>query len=114
MYLEKANVMWLNESDKTRTNVIYALVFPDNKMYIGQTCCKLGRRIKDHSILSNNPKTKKEKAIKQFREFKVLILDTFKLSETWDNDLKERYWIKKFDSFNNGYNGNDGGVGIRS
>lgn len=112
MYKKRANIIWLSESDKIKTNVIYALVFPNNKMYIGQTMIRLDKRIYGHSIISDKPKSKKEKAINLFKSFKVIILDTFDLSIIHDNDIKERYYIKKFNSLNKGYNSTNGGIGI--
>ena len=106
--LERANVIWLDESDKNKKNVIYMLIFPNWKYYIGQTSQKLWVRIKKgHTNISDKPSNKKECAIKKYKTFHVMILDTCK--DVDELNVKEQYWIELYDTFNNGYNSTTGG-----
>ena len=82
------------------------------KYYIGQTFRNLKTRIAEHYSASksvNSPQTHFMNALRFYDK------------ETWDwsiienvdkekMNVRERYWIIYYDSFENGYNGNYGGV----
>lgn len=53
---------------------IYALIFPDNSVYVGSCTQNLGDRIQNHTTHYMTNKTRKDKAIKKFREFNVSVL----------------------------------------
>lgn len=81
-----------------------------NKSYIGQTSRTVQARWYDHVYREKNFQTKLARAI---RKYKITDWDVQTL-ETCNNDLlnqRERYWIKYYDSFNNGYNCTLGGEG---
>lgn len=65
--------------DIPKTNVIYCLTFPNNKIYIGQTRNVLETRIKQHCFDSFNPNrvdfnSKKGRAVRKYMTFTVSIL----------------------------------------
>lgn len=106
--VERANVIWLDESDKDKTNVIYMLIFPNWKYYIGQTSQKLYERIsRGHSRILDNPRNRKDRAVKKYKTFHVMVLDNCK--DLDELNIKEQYWIELYDTFNNGYNSTTGG-----
>lgn len=79
----------------------------NNKRYIGQTTQKLSNRIKGHKYDAKNKdrgKTYFYKAIRKygfnFFEWKILEKN-IKINEL---NEKETYWIKHYDTVNNGYN----------
>lgn len=53
---------------------IYALIFPDNSIYIGSCTQNLGDRIQNHATHYMPNRTRKDKAIKKFRAFRVVVL----------------------------------------
>lgn len=104
--MEKANVIWLDESDRHKSNVIYMLIFPNWKYYIGQTRTLLYHRIYRHSwIQSSNRKI--SNAIRKYKTFHVMVLDNCK--DLDELNVREQYWIELYDTFNNGYNSTTGG-----
>lgn len=105
----KSNPFYLfniNDNDRCKRGVIYRLIFPDGKSYIGQTKRCLIDRILEHSFKIENPKSKKEIAIRDFKMFNVEVLDYGS-----NLDYLEQYYINKFDSYNNGYNSTPDGQG---
>lgn len=91
---------------KSSKNVIYALIFPDGKYYIGQTTRCLDARIKEHALIIDNPRSKKEIAIHKFKTFTVEVLFKSSYSNNVRDflDKMERLFIKEYDSYHNGYN----------
>lgn len=91
---------------KSSKNVIYALIFPDGKYYIGQTRRCLDTRIKEHALIIDNPRSKKEIAIHKFKTFTVEVLYKSSHSNCSSDflDRMERLFIKDFNSYHNGYN----------
>lgn len=53
---------------------IYALVFPDNSVYIGSCTQNLGDRIQNHATHYLSNRTRKDKAIAEFKAFSVVVL----------------------------------------
>lgn len=99
--------------------IIYKYTSPSNKVYIGQTIHE-HRRYMTHK--RGDGDTKFCRAIRKYG-FENL---TYEVIFTIDNedrkrikeklDFMERYYIRKYDSFKNGYNmtlGGDGGAGIK-
>lgn len=95
---------------------IYKITSPSGKCYIGLTK-NFKQRMKQHEKDSKKGKRVFYKAITKygFNNFKKEILEVVEC-ETREElykklEEKEKFYIKKFDSFNNGYNGTEGGEG---
>lgn len=97
-----ANNVYLNNVNSVRvtfdgcefTNIgmyVYALIFPDNTIYVGAASQNLANRIQNHATHYINGRTRKDLAIKTHREFKVVVLRECSCYE----ELKyyERYYI---------------------
>ena len=52
---------------------IYALIFPDNSVYIGSCTQNLWDRIQNHTTHYMTNRTRKDCAIKEFRKFSIEI-----------------------------------------
>lgn len=99
-----------------RIGVIYCYTSPNGKKYIGQTV-RESRRKSEHKIETSKTETKFGRAIRKhgWENFTYDILFTLKSFDI--NRIKivlnvmEKYLIKKYDSYINGYNLNDGGNG---
>lgn len=89
--------------------VVYSLSFPNGKFYIGQTTQRLGNRISEHCSSINKKKRcfKLSNAIKKYKTFKVSILQ--KCSNVSQLNSFEAFYIRLFDSINDGYNVDCGG-----
>lgn len=83
--------------------VVYKLTSPVNKIYIGQTI-NFKRRMSEYPSESKKHNFKIQKAIRKYgwKNFKKEILEE-KIAEDKIDDL-ERYYIKEFNSIENGYN----------
>lgn len=84
----------------------------NNKCYIGQSI-DIERRWKEHIA---SIKSKKQNQIYlAFRKYGLtnFSFEIIELCEEQDLDEKEMYWIKYYDSYNNGYNMTIGGEGKR-
>lgn len=83
-----------------------------NKSYIGCTSRSINTRISEHKCFALTKKynLKFHKAIRKYgiNNFKFEILEIINKQNCYK---REKYWIKKFDSFNNGYNDSLGGKG---
>lgn len=82
----------------------------NNMSYIGQTINTEQRRIEHENCLS---KDKFHTALRYYGiiNFEYSILESNIPEENLDE--RERYWIKYYDSFNNGYNSSPGGEQLR-
>lgn len=93
--------------------IVYKITnLKNNKAYIGITNGTLEERMKAHRSHSRNKRRKLYDAFKKygFENFLVEILEEV---ETKKEALeKETLYIKHFDTFNNGYNMNEGGTGL--
>ena len=58
---------------------VYQLTFPDGSIYIGVATQNLCDRIQNHATHYINGKTRKDKAIKKYKEFRV---DVLRICET--------------------------------
>ena len=104
------------KKENKRVGVIYKYTSPSGKHYIGQTINESQRKYA-HKSGTSKTQTKFGKAIRKYGYenfqyetiFKLKSNDKVKLKIILD--IMEKYLIHKFDSFNNGYNLNDGGEG---
>lgn len=102
--------------DKEITGIIYCATFPNGKKYVGQTTQTLGSRKSDHRNKAREkyePTCKFKNAIKKygFDDITWEILETVPIQ---DLNKKEIYYIKKLDTYINGYNSDLGGQGRRT
>lgn len=75
--------------------------------YVGQTINSLKHRMNQHYLQSKNGKTKFSKELNKNKKFFIWgILEECDISLM---DDREKYWIKYFDTLNNGYNSTIGG-----
>lgn len=95
--------------------LIYKATSPSGKVYIGKTIQTLEKRKRGHKKIyfnknSTSYNTKFARAIRkyEFDNFKWEIIE--KVHDEFLND-KEIYYIKKYNSFNEGYNSTTGGDG---
>lgn len=97
--------------------IIYKYTSPSNKSYIGQTIHEQIRQSRHKHAAKTGATNTFYKAIRKYGWDKF----TYEVLFTIDNDDKtrvkqkldymERYYIRKFDSYNNGYNMTEGGEG---
>lgn len=82
----------------------------NNKVYIGQTVTTLRNRWNQHVSKSKRSNSYFYKAVREIgiEHFKMNLLEQCNADELND---KERYYISKYDSYNNGYNSTLGGFG---
>lgn len=93
---------------------IYKFIFPNKKVYIGQTK-NLKRRMYEHNNL-NKARAKVDKAIVEFGKIKeVEILEEFDTYNKEELNKREVYWISHYKSNNEkyGYNVTKGGSTLR-
>lgn len=86
----------------------------NNKVYIGQTIRPMQERFNRHmydALKNPNPTIYFQRAIKKYgkENFYIEQIDSAETKE--ELDVKEKYWIEKYDSINNGYNTAIGGEG---
>ena len=100
--------------------IIYKYTSPSDKCYIGQTIRETIRKCgHKYAALKENAQTKFARAIRKYGwenfEYEVLFTidndDKKRVKEKLD--FMERYYIRKFDSYNNGYNRTIGGSSLR-
>lgn len=94
-----------------RQGYIYVITNKLNgKQYVGQTSRDLETRFNEHCTETRG-NSLLHRAIQQdgWRNFKIEELEKCALSQL---DEKEEYWVKKLDTFNNGYNLTPGGNNI--
>lgn len=85
----------------------------NNKIYIGKTIFDINKRFKEHIRDSKRARCEKRPLYSAMNKYGA---ENFQISlvEQCDNSLaeeREAYWIKKFDSYHNGYNATLGGDG---
>lgn len=99
--------------------IIYLAIFPNGKMYVGQTTRDLGHRISQHKSEAERGKGSVfHKAINKygFNNIKWKIIDVANTQEELNE--KEKFYIKKYRTYtryknSNGYNRTLGGEGVR-
>ena len=82
----------------------------NNKVYIGQTIQTLNIRFTAHKMASRIEDSKFYRAMRKYGEenFYIELLETVAIESLND---REKYWIKQYDSYYNGYNSTFGGDG---
>lgn len=94
----------------------------NNKVYIGETIQTIEKRFKQHIYESNNPNGKSynfklSKAIRKYGYSNFFIKELAKVSGEDKHNVKiqiqnlERKYVKEYDSYYNGYNSDEGGLG---
>ena len=103
------------------TGVIYCYTSPSGKKYIGQTYEELKRKARWKNMkYAYGGGLKIENARKKYgpENFKYEVLDTLEATTKKELtellNIKEMYWINKFDTFKTGYNSTIGGRAIYS
>lgn len=95
--------------------IVYCVLFPNGKRYIGKTECPIHKRMREHKHRSKTATTRFYNAVRKYgwENLDWIILEECVDSETLSQ--KEKGWIKKFDSLNRdkGYNLREGGEGGR-
>ena len=84
----------------------------NNKIYIGQTIQTLSERRNKHYYKANNESDINTHFINALRKYPKdsFIWEIIDKAENQEQlDIKEKYWIKYYDSIKNGYNTKDGG-----
>lgn len=86
----------------------------NGKCYIGQSI-DIEKRWKQHKLQSSWRKQKEKILYKAFTKYGLnnFIFEIIEECQRKDLDKREIYWIKKFDSYKNGYNMTKGGQGDR-
>lgn len=81
----------------------------NNKVYIGQTIRPIEERFKRHinDAINNILDTHFARAIRKYGKENFYIEEIDKANTQEELNLKEQYWIRYFDSVNNGYNETD-------
>lgn len=93
--------------------IIYKHTSPSGKSYIGQTKYSIEERLKGHLVdCKNGSERHFHQAIRKYgiENFTSEILEE-NIETQNEADLKETYYIQKFDSFRNGYNMTEEGKG---
>lgn len=104
--------MNIDKDNELLYGLIYAIYFPNNKLYIGQTIRTIYERIQEHKLQSKTPTLLLHKAINKygFENIKYEVIDyAYSFEEL--NEL-EKYYISIFESYyqtNKGYNMTLGG-----
>ena len=80
----------------------------NEKVYIGQTIRNIEIRWKEHLRHSNSQDQPLYKAMQKYGKQNFYIQQLEECPDTFLNE-RESYWIKQFDSYNNGYNATLGG-----
>lgn len=86
----------------------------NNKVYIGQTIKKVEKRFQQHKNNYNKPYFSQLALYKAFNKYGIENF-SFEEIEEVDNeklDEREKYWIKYYDSYQNGYNSTLGGRSV--
>jgi len=99
-----------------RSGVIYKVTSPSGKIYIGQTIQSFIKRRRDHERAAFDNKyhqyvSKFSAAIRKYNNNLLWEILENNISECNLNE-REKHYIKLYDSFNNGYNGDLGGGGL--
>ena len=83
----------------------------NDKIYIGQTSGTLEERFKQHKKKINSDDRKTFPLYNAMRKYGVEHFSIEMIEQTDNLQEREQYWIKFFDSYNNGYNATLGGDG---
>ena len=83
----------------------------NDKIYVGQTSGTLEERFKQHKKKINSDDGKTFPLYNAMRKYGVEHFSIEMIEQTDNLQEREQYWIKFFDSYNNGYNATLGGDG---
>lgn len=83
----------------------------NDKIYVGQTIQSLGKRFKNHCCHTKSDRSENmyiKRAIHKYgkEHFHIVLLEEVDINLL---DEREKYWIERLDSYNNGYNLTKGG-----
>lgn len=95
------------DDDADKINLVYLILFPNGKVYIGQTKQKLITRIRHHCAPSQTSCSKLKRAMLKYCSFDVHVLSSNLSIEQMN--VYEQFFIKAFDSVRCGYNLDSGG-----
>lgn len=95
---------------KQKNKAIVYKIECEGKVYIGVTT-NLSNRISVHKYAAKNNKFKKSKLYENIKKEKKINLEILEECNYHDRFDREKYWIKKTNSFKNGYNLSEGGPG---
>jgi group I intron endonuclease len=106
-----SRLVFINTKGDFMSGIIYKLTSPNGKCYIGQTW-DFEKRIKYYKSYSCTNQIKLLNALKKykFEKFSTEIMEEG-IEKQEEMDTKEKYFIKLFDSIENGYNLTEGGKG---
>lgn len=97
--------------------IVYKVISPSNKVYIGITSKTLHKRKLDHYQCANRGyrKGKFQRALNKYKN--QLIWSIIHKTDSWEKACElEKLYIQKYDSFNKGYNctlGGEGNFGLK-
>lgn len=83
----------------------------NDKVYVGQTSGTLEERFKQHKKKINSDDRKTFPLYNAMRKYGIEHFSIEEIEQTDNLQEREQYWIKFFDSYNNGYNATLGGDG---
>lgn len=88
--------------------IIYCVLFPNEKRYIGQTVCFLSRKRQHYSRMRLGAQIKFYNALRKYQnqEQWFVLEENIKIENLNDREI---YYIKFWNSFNDGYNSTIGG-----
>lgn len=106
--VEKYYIMYLG--DNMRTGTIYMIAnYENDKVYIGQTIQPVNMRFNKHMSDAYRRNSKFYEAVRSIGKENFFIVELENNIELEKLDEKEKYYIKKFNSIEDGYNKGIGG-----
>lgn len=81
----------------------------NNKVYIGKTQFPIQKRWKQHCRDYKKEKNEKRPLYNAMKKYGIQHFSINLIEESNDLENKEKYWIKQYDSYKNGYNATLGG-----
>lgn len=114
---EEEELLWVELPDHKEVfnleNVVYLIKNPEGLYYVGKTAGKCRRRFTYYCNLDCRPQRRLyESLVKYGIENHLVTILEFSLEKEELSD-REQYWIKYYDSFNNGLNLSWGGDGVK-
>lgn len=92
--------------------LIYVLTnIKTGQQYVGQTCHSIESRFTKHKHSAKSKRYQNIKLYKAMNEYGIENFDYDIICFTNNPDDDEKYWIKKLNTYNCGYNSNSGGAG---